>query len=146
MSTTENSINQVITALLELEAKGCHTVFFEYGNGTLHIRIFKGEISANNIVYEKIINLTDEQAELEEISKHIDNMKYLICKTSFLCHKREFIKGKKSGEWEETKPVFVVGDNATQSMLMDGSGYYIDDPDNNLQYFVNMMKLSDMTN
>jgi hypothetical protein len=26
---------------------------------------------------------------------------------------------------------------AMQSMLIDGSGYYIDDPDNGLQYFVN---------
>jgi hypothetical protein len=30
------------------------------------------------------------------------------------------------------------GDNATQSMLIDGSGYYIDDPDNGMQYFVDM--------
>ena len=56
----------------------------------------------------------------------------------FPCYKQEFVKGKKSGEWQKCKPSFVVGDNATQSMLIDGSGYYINDPDNAVQYFVDM--------
>lgn len=29
-----------------------------------------------------------------------------------------------------------VGDKSTQSMLIDGSGYYINDLENNVQYFV----------
>jgi len=139
-------IHQVITALFELQAKGCHTIFFEYGNGTFQLRIIKGEVNAGNIVYEKTVNPTDKQAELEEIAKHVDNMKYFVCQSSYLCYKREFIKGIKSGEWVKTKPVFAVGNNATQAMIIDGSGYYIDDPDNGLQYHVNMNKLSDVEN
>jgi hypothetical protein len=52
----ENSINQIITALMELEAKGCHSVFFEYGNGLFCTRIFRGEVCTENIVYEKTIS------------------------------------------------------------------------------------------
>lgn len=63
--------------------------------------------------------------------------------TVFQCHKREFIKGEKSGAWEKTCPAIEYGDNATSAMLIDGSGYYIDDPDNGLQYFVDMKQLSE---
>jgi hypothetical protein len=56
----------------------------------------------------------------------------------FPCHKQEFVKGEKSGQWEKCESSFEVGDNATKSMLIDGSGYYIDDPDNGVQYFVDM--------
>ena len=140
------NIHQVIKALMELQAKGCHAIFFEYGNGTFHLRIFRGEVDASNAVYEKTVNSTGEQAELEEIVKHIDNMKYLVYKSSYLCHRREFIKGEISGEWIKTKPVFAVGNNATQAMVIDGSGYFIDDPDNCLQYHVNMNELSNIEN
>ena len=137
-------INKIIMALIELESLGCHTVFFEYGNGFFHIRIFKGEVCTDNIVYEKSVNPVDEQAEVEKIFKHVNDMKYYVCKTSFLCHKREFVKNEKSGGWIKTKPLFEVGKNSTKAMLIDGSGYFIDDPDNGLQYFVNMNELSDM--
>lgn len=58
--------------------------------------------------------------------------------TIFPCYKREFIKGITAGEWEKTASTIEYGDNATTSMLIDGSGYYIDDPDNEIQYFVDM--------
>jgi hypothetical protein len=56
----------------------------------------------------------------------------------FQCHRREFIQGVKAGEWEKTGSTIEYGDNATTSMLTDGSGYYINDPDNGVQYFVDM--------
>ena len=145
MNTKENSINQVITALMELEAKGCHSAFFVYGNGQFHVWVYKSEINPQNIVYEKTINTNTKegQTELDEMTNHVNNMKYCIIKTSFQCYRREFIKGEKSGEWEKVKPAFIVGENATEAMLIDGSGYYIDDPDNSLMYFVNMKKLSE---
>ncbi len=59
-------------------------------------------------------------------------------KIQFPCYKREFIQGEKAGEWQKTTSTIEYGDNATQSMLIDGSGYYINDPDNGLQYFVDM--------
>jgi len=61
----------------------------------------------------------------------------------FPCYKREFIKGVKAGEWEKAGSAIEYGDNATTSMLTDGSGYYIDDPDNGLQYFVDMKQESE---
>jgi hypothetical protein len=66
-----------------------------------------------------------------------------VATTAFQCYKREFIKGEFVGEWEKTTSVFEFGDNATQAMLIDGSGYYIDDPDNGLQYFVDYQSLSE---
>jgi hypothetical protein len=56
--------------------------------------------------------------------------------TTFRCYQRKFVKGEKPSEWIEILPVIEYGDNATQSMLIDGSGCYIDDPDNDMQYFV----------
>ena len=143
MNTKNKSIHQIITALAELEAKGCHSVFFEYGNGLFRVRIFKYEANAERIIYENNINLTDEQTKLDELYNHIENMKNLTCTTVFQCYRQEFVKGKKAGDWEKIKPAFEVGANATSAMLIDGSGYYINDPDNNMQYFVDMKQLNE---
>jgi hypothetical protein len=79
----------------------------------------------------------------KSVNQIITNMKYHITATVFQCYKRVFVMGKKSGEWEKIKPIIEFGDNATSAMLIDGSGYYIDDPDNSLQYFVDMKQLSE---
>jgi hypothetical protein len=139
----KEKINQVITALMELEAKGCHTVSFEYGSGLFRLRIFRGETEAENIVYERTINWSVEHAELDEVCRNVENLKSHVKKTLFQCYKREFVKGEKSGEWEKTKSAFEFGDNATSEMLADCSGYYITDPDNGLQYFVDMKQESE---
>ncbi len=131
-------INQVITALLELEAKGCHAVFFESGNGLFRARIFKGEAHEEKILYQRVINPTCEPDRLDELQGFIENLNSHITTVPFPCYKQEFVKGEKSGKWQKCKPSFEVGDNATQSMLIDGSGYYINDPDNGMQYFVDM--------
>jgi hypothetical protein len=144
MKSTEKSIHQIINSLMELEAKGCHTAFFEYGNGMFRIRIFKGDVSVENIVYERTINTNVEQSELDGIYKHVSNMKYYVTKTSFQCFKREFIKGEKVGEWQEIKPCFEFGENATSEMVISGSGYFVSDLDNNLQYYVDYNKISEM--
>jgi hypothetical protein len=65
-------------------------------------------------------------------------MKYSVINTSFQCYRREFVKGEKSGDWEKTGSIFEVGENAMQTMQIDGSGYFIDDPDNGLQYYADM--------
>jgi hypothetical protein len=67
-----------------------------------------------------------------------------IRRTVFQCYRRKIVKGEKVGAWEKTRPVIEYGDNATSAMLIDGSGYYIDDPDNEWQYFVDMEQLSEM--
>ena len=72
-----------------------------------------------------------------------EKLKYLVCSTPFQCYRQEFVKGEKSGKWEKVRPVFAVGENALQSMQIDGSGYFIDDPDNGLQYYVNMKQVSE---
>jgi hypothetical protein len=134
-------ISQIITALMDLEAKECHNVNFEYGNGLFRVRILR--LTSEKIVYEKTINPVQEQAELDELSGFIKNLDLHVKTTSFQCYKREFVKGEKSGEWEKTKSSFEFGDNAMQSMLIDGSGYYIDDPDNGMQYFVDLKQSSE---
>jgi len=130
----ETKINRIITALMELEAQECHRTYFEYGNGLLRVRIVRRE--TEETVYEKTVNPTEDSKALKKMRKHIIDMKFHILKTTCQCYKRVFIEGVKSGKWEKTKPVIEFGYNATASMLIDGSGYYIDDTDNGLQYFV----------
>ena len=137
------SINQIIKALIELEAKGCHAVFFEYGNGLFRVRIFRGEASIENIVYEKAINPMRQQTELNVLANLVETLSNRVFVTVFQCYRRVFVKGEKSGNWEKTKPAFEFDDNSGFSMLMDGSGYYLDDTDRGLQYFVDMKQLSE---
>jgi hypothetical protein len=96
-------INQVITALAELEAKGCHRVWFEYGNGLFRVRICKTEADNERVVYE---NTVSEQEHADELLNRIKYMKNHVMKTDFRCYRQEFIKGEKSGKWEETRPCF----------------------------------------
>ena len=138
------NIHQIINSLVELEAKGCRTVFFEYSGGMFMIRIYSGDASAGKIVYQKIINLPQEQAELDKLSNLIETLKNRVFVTHFQCYRQEFVKGEKSGKWEKTKPVFEFGSNAVYSMLIDGSGYYVDDPENEVLYFVDMRQLSEI--
>jgi hypothetical protein len=53
-----------------------------------------------------------------------------------------FIKGEFAGEWQEVTSIIEYGDNATSEMLIDGSGYFITDNENQVQYFVNMNQLN----
>ena len=141
MDTIDKSISKIITALLKLEAKGYHSVFCEYGNGLFRVRIM--QLATENIVYERTINTLREQEKFVETLETIENINYNIWKTPFKCYVREFILGEKVGKWEKTRSIIELGDNATQSMLTDDSGYYIDDPDYHLQYFVSYKELSE---
>jgi hypothetical protein len=133
---------EIIGALIELEAKGCHSVFYEYGDGLFKVRIMKGTAWTGKIVYERTINPTNEQAELDRLSAFIMSLNNSIMTTVFQCYVREFIKGEKSGNWEKTTPIIEFGDNSDFSMLNDGSGYYLNDPANGVQYFVDMRQIS----
>ncbi|MDR0575815.1 MAG: hypothetical protein LBG96_17640 [Tannerella sp.] len=139
----KTKISQVITTLMELEAKGCHSVCFEYGSGLFRIRIFRGKIETDTVVYEQTVNMIGEPSRLEEAINHICDLKNHVKNTVFQCYKMEYVQGVKSGKWEKTGSSFEFGDNATSAMLIDGSGCYIDDPDNNLLYFVDMKQLSE---
>ena len=132
------NIHQLIRSLMELEAKGCHSVFFEYGKGAFRVRIFKSEESLERIDYEKTVNINTSQGveDLEKMTNHVQDMGLYVINTLFQCHRRKFVKGEKAGKWEMIKPPFVIGHNATQEMLIEGSGYYITDSDNNLMYFI----------
>jgi hypothetical protein len=135
----KTKINQIITALMDLEAKGCHKCFFEYGNGLVSVKIYRDEVNQKSIVYEKTAN----PVQLDELLNFIENLKSHVKTTSFQCYRRDFVKGEISGEWEKTKPAFEFGGNAMQSMQIDGSGYFIDDPDNRLQYFVDLKQVNE---
>jgi hypothetical protein len=93
--------------------------------------------------YHESIDLTGEEGKLDGVLSMVDALKAVPAKdtnnvmiTSFQCYRQEFVNGKKSGEWIKILPVIEYGDNATQSMLIDGSGYYLNDPDNGMQYFI----------
>ena len=144
MNTISKKILQIITALMELEAKGYHFVSFEYGNDWFRTRIFAGEVSRGNIVYQKTIIPTEEAAKLDELSNLIETLKNSVMTTVFQCYRRVFVKGERAGNWEKIRPIIPFGANALTSMLDDGSGYIVNDPDNGLQFFVDMKQISEM--
>ena len=134
-------INQIITALFELEAKECHRTFFEYGNGLFRVKIINRE--TEKVVYEKTVNVAEGRKTLKKILLHVIAMRSFVLKVPYQCYRREFVEGIKSGEWEKTKSIIEFGKNATASMQIDGQGYFIDDCANGLQYYVDIKQLSD---
>ena len=135
------SIHQIITALMELEAKGCHTVNFEFEAGLFRVKIFS---SNGKIIYADAMYFEGEQARFDKLANKIETLKNRVYSTIFQCYRQEFVKGEKSGSWEKIKPTFEFGEKSTLSMLCDGSGYYVDDPENSFLYFVDMKKVSDL--
>ena len=135
------NIHQIITALIELETKRCHDVYFEYGNSLFRVRIIRKE--TNETVYEKTVSLKDGQEKMDELSEYVENLRLSIYSTVNQCSKREFVKGVKAGKWEKCKPSFEVGANSMSSMQLGGLGKFLDDPDNHLQYFEDMKYLSE---
>jgi hypothetical protein len=136
------SVSQIIRALTELEAKGCHSVNFEYGNGLFRASIYNGNDWTGKLICEKSINLMEEQSELDSLLRLIETLKTCVTATVFQCYMREYVRGVKTGKWHKTRPYFTFGEKATSEMLCDGSGYYVTDPENGLQYFVDMKEVS----
>jgi len=136
----EAKINQIIMALFELEAKECHRAYFEYGNGLFSVRIVQRE--SEKVVYEKTVNVAKGRKALKKILRHVITMRSCVMKVPYQCYRREFVKGLKSGEWEKTKSIIEYGKNATASKQIDGLGYFIDDFENGLQYYVDMKQSS----
>jgi hypothetical protein len=142
----ETKINQIVTALMELENKGYFYVSFDYEKSKFQLRIFKGKLALDKYpIYHQSLNLDFEESGLNEVLKMVETLTNLNLKsmenikiTSFQCHKRELKNGEVSGEWHKIMPIIEYGNNATSQMLIDGSGYYITDEENNAQYFVDM--------
>jgi len=128
----ETKINQVIKALFELEAKECHRTFFEYGNGLFRVRIVQRE--SEKVVYEKQINVAEERKELKKLLKHVTDMIHCVMKVPYQCYRRKFVKGIICDEWEKTNSIIEFGKKATAEKTE--KGFYIDDFENSLQYFV----------
>jgi hypothetical protein len=121
-------------------------ISFDYEKDLFQVRVYKGKLDLHkHPVYHESINLTTgAESKLNEVCNMVEalkatpaNDKNNVRITPFKCYRREFVKGEKSGEWIKILPIIEYGDHAMQSMLIDGSEYYIDDPDNGLQYFVN---------
>ena len=96
----KTKVNQIIAALLDLEAKGCHRVFFEYGNDGLCLRIFRGEESVRSISFERTITLSAEQSEVEQLCAYIVKLKHHVKSTRFQRCMRDLIKGVKARKWK----------------------------------------------
>jgi hypothetical protein len=140
----KEKVSQIITALLELRKKGYFDISFDCEGNLFQVRIYKGKRDLHKYpAYHESIDLTGEEGKLDGLLSMVEALKTVpekdtnnVMITSFQCYRQEFVKGKKSSEWIKILPVIEYGDNATQSMLIDGSGYYLDDPDNGMQYFV----------
>jgi len=90
----KTSVNKIVRALFELEAKGYHRVFFEYGTNMFHLRIFRGEVSVKSIAFERTIPLSG-QTELEQLYSYIVKLSHHVTTTSFQRYCRDFIKSIK---------------------------------------------------
>jgi hypothetical protein len=131
-------VSQIITALLELQSKGYFSISFNCEKKSFQIRIYKGRSDLHDCpVYHASIELPDEESTLDEVFNMVEALKAVPTKASnnvritpFQCYRQE------AGKWIKILPIIEYGDNAMQSMLIDGSGYYLDDPDNNMLYFV----------
>jgi hypothetical protein len=137
-------VSQIITALLELQGKGYFDISFNCERSVFQVRIYKGKFDLHKYpAYQESIDLTGEEGKLDEVFNMVEALKAVPTKdtnnvmiTSYQCYKQAFVEGKKSGEWIKILPIIEYGKNAMQSMLIDHSGYYIDDPDNDMLYFV----------
>jgi hypothetical protein len=143
----KTKISRIITGLLELQGKGYFNISFDYEGDMFQVRVYKRKPDLQKFPeYNECIDLTtDGESKLERMLNLVEALKAVPTKDTnnvmikpFQCYSREFVKGEKSGEWTKILPVIEYGDNATQSMLTGGLGYYIDDPDNGMQYFVDM--------
>jgi hypothetical protein len=137
-------VSQIITALLELQSKGYFDISFNCEGNSFNVQIYKGKFDLHKYpAYQESIDLTGDEGKLDEVFNMVEALKAATTKatnnvmiTSFQCYKQEFIKGEKSGKWVKILPIIEYGKNATQSMLIDGSGCYLDDPNNGMLYFV----------
>jgi hypothetical protein len=134
----KTKVSQIITALLELQDKGYFDISFNCEGNLFQVRIYQGKRELHKSpAYRESIHPDDEESKLDEVLNMVEALKAVPTKetnnvmiTSFQCYRQE------SGKWIKILPVIEYGNNATQSMLIDGSGYYINDPDNNMLYFV----------
>jgi hypothetical protein len=137
-------INQLISSLLELQSIGYFDISFNCEGNVFQVQIYKGKFDVYKLsVYHKSIDLIGEKGKLDEVFNIVEALKTVPTKdtnkvmiTTLQCYRQEFVEGKKSGKWIKILPIVEYGNNATQSMLIDGSGYYLNDPDNNRRYFI----------
>jgi len=132
----KEKINQIISALFELEAKGCYRTFFEYGNGLFRMKIVNRE--TDKVVYEKTVNIAEGQKTLKKILRHVIAMRSGVMKFNYQCYKRKSVKGIASGKWEKTNSIIEYGKKATAEK--SENGLLINDFENELLYFVDFRK------
>jgi len=145
----QTTVNEVINALMQLQNKGYYNVFFEYSgdNQVFNVCIYDGQ----RVMYKTTIMLETNEKDLNMLIRIIEKIEEIrdkntgnnIRTTLFQCHRRGLNNSRLSGEWEKILPVLEYGDKAMSSMLIDGSGYYITDEENNVEYHVDMMKVSE---
>jgi hypothetical protein len=144
----KTKVIQIITAMLELQGKGYFDISFDYEKNLFQVRVYEGKTDSDkHPAYRESIDLTaaDGESRLDGVLNMVEALQSVPAKDTdsvmikpFRCYRREFIAGEKAGKWMPILPIIEYGSNATQSMLIDGSGYVIDDPDNCVQYFVDL--------
>jgi hypothetical protein len=149
-------ISRIITALLEIQSKGYFDISFDYTKKKFLVQLFKRKPELHQFPeYSERVDLTDDrvrESHLEKILNMVEALKTVPTDTNnvmivpFQCYRCEFVKGVKYGDWEKILPIIEYGDNATQVTATGGLGYYINDPDNEMQYFVDMEQLNNYSN
>ena len=147
-------ISRIITALFELQDIGYFDVFFNYESDLFQVRVYrvyKGKSDLQWPVFQEHINLTiDGERKLEEIFNKLEKIFNIVEALKavptrdtnkveivpFQCYKQEYVIGKDPDKWIKIPPVIEYADNAIRLTLIDGSGYYIDDRNSGVMYFV----------
>ncbi|MDR3246228.1 MAG: hypothetical protein LBT50_07330 [Prevotellaceae bacterium] len=148
----QTKVNEVINALMQLQNKGYYNVVFEYSGDIqlLKVCIYDGK----RVLYGKTVMLENDEKDLNMLIRIVETIKAIkdtntgnyIQTTIFQCHRRELNNGRVAGEWKKILPVLEYGEKAMTAMLIDGSGYYITDKENNVEYHVDMFKVSENNN
>ncbi|MDR1155116.1 MAG: hypothetical protein LBL04_10410 [Bacteroidales bacterium] len=147
-------INRIITALLEIQSKGYFDVSFDYTKKIFLVQLFKRKPELHQFPeYYERVDMTDDrerESHLEKIFNMVEALKTVPTKDTnnvmivpFQCYRHEFVKGEKSGDWKKILPIIEYGANATQLTEISGLGYYINDPDNEMQYSVSTNQLNE---
>jgi hypothetical protein len=148
----KTKVSRIITALLEIQSKGYFNVSFGYTKKMFLVQLFKRKPELHQFPeYSERVDMTDDrESHLEKILNMVEALKTVptidtnnVMTVPFQCYRHEFVKGEKSGDWKKILPIIEYGANATQVTEIGGSGYYINDPDNEMQYYVSTSQLNE---
>jgi hypothetical protein len=74
----KTKINQIVTALMELESKGYFYVSFDYEKSKFQLRIYKGKLALDKYpIYHKSLNLDIEESGFNEAFNMVETLTHI---------------------------------------------------------------------